>query len=364
MWLLENTVKDKLEAAYKQNIDLSSELYDKFDSIRADANILMQKSTVAVINIDGILTEKPDIIALIFGFGNTTYTEISDALLLVRDDDEVDSIQLNINSPGGEVAGLFSTLDILSSIDKPITALVNNLAASAAYAIAAKANKIIANNRAAMVGSVGVVASMFINDSIVSITSTNAPDKRPDVTTDEGKAIVRKNLDAIEALFIESIASGRNTTIEDVKNNFGRGAVLLADDAKSKNMLDNIMTVSVADLQKTNVGVTNMNLNELKTQHADVFAQAKNEGVEQERGRVKAHLILAEAYGANKIAFNAIKEGADITPELQAEYLAAGANRDSVKARVDDNPDAIVTEDKEENIADKIYTKLEERFNV
>ena len=363
MWLLENTVKDKLEAAYKQNLNISADMHEKYDN-RAEVNISTQKSNVAVITIDGILTERPDIIAQILGFGNTTYEEISDALAFARDNDDIDSIQLNINSPGGEVTGLFSTLDILSSINKPVIAVVDNLAASAAYAIAAQADKIIANNRAATVGSVGVVASMFINDSIVSITSTNAPDKRPDVTTEEGKAVVRKNLDAIEALFIESIASGRNTTIEDVKNNFGRGAVLLADDAKSKNMLDNIMTVSVADLQKTNVGATSMNLEDLKPQHADVFVQAKNEGVKQERERVKAHLILAEAYNANDIAFKAIKEGADITPTLQAEYLAVGANKKAIEARVDDNPEAVTSKAKEANIADKLYTKLEERFNV
>lgn len=363
MWLLENTVKDKLEAAYKQNIELSADMHNKFDSIRADTNILNKQTTVAVITIDGVLTEKPDFIAQIFGFGNTTYAEISDALLFARDNDDIDSIQLNINSPGGEVAGLFSTLDILSSIDKPVTALVGNMAASSAYAIAAQANKIIANNRAAMVGSIGVVATMLISDKVVSIASTNAPDKRPDVTTDEGKAVVRKNLDAIETLFIESIATGRKTTIDDVKNNFGRGAMLLADDAKTKNMLDDIMTVSGAKLQ-TNVGVKTMKLEDLKTQHADVFAQAKKEGVEQERERVKAHLILAEAYDANDIAFKAIKEGVDMTPTLQAEYLAAGANKKAIADRVDDNPEAVTSEVKEANIADKLYTKLEERFNV
>jgi len=364
MWLLENTVKDKLEAAYKQNIELSADMHNKFDSIRADANILNKQTTIAVITIDGILTEKPDIIAQIFGFGNTTYAEISDALLFARDNDDVDSIQLNINSPGGEVAGLFSTLDVLSSIDKPVTALVGSMAASAAYAIAVQADKIVANNRAAMVGSIGVVATMFISDDIVSIASTNAPDKRPDVTTDEGKAVVRKNLDAIEALFIESVAKGRNTTIDDVKNNFGRGAVLLADAAKSKNMIDDIITFSGAELQKTNVEATTMNLDELKTKHADVFAQAKNEGVKQERERVKAHLILAEAYKANDIAFKAIKEGVEITPVLQAEYLAAGANKKAIEDRADDNPEAVTSEAKEESMADKIYTKLEERLNV
>lgn len=364
MWLLENTVKDKLESAYKQNLELSADVYDKLNAIRADANVLTKQISTAIITIDGVLTQKPNFLALLLGLDNTIYADISDALISARDNEDVDSIQLNINSPGGEAEGLFNTLDILSSIDKPITAVVD-LAASAAYAIAAQADQIIAKNRAVMVGSIGVVATIVIDDDIIDITSTNAPDKRPDVTTEEGKKVVRNNLDAVEALFIESIANGRNTTIDDVKNNFGRGAILLADDAKSKNMIDDIMTFPGAKSQKTdNLGVKTMNLEDFKAQHSDIFAQAKKEGVEQERERVKAHLILAEAYNANEIAFKAIKEGVSITPTLQAEYLAAGANRENIKARADDNPDAVVTETKEENIADKLYTKLEERLNV
>lgn len=193
----------------------------------------------ATIRVDGILTKRPSLLAMFFG-GNTSYDSIGAALKSADADPSVSDIVLHIDSPGGEVDGLFSLLDVMGTITKPMSAKAEN-ATSAAYAIACAAGKIQATNAGARFGSVGVVANIFVENDMVTVTSTQAPDKRPDVRTDAGRATVRKHLDDLHGLFAKAIARGRSTTVARVNADFGRGGVVLAHEAKQLGMIDDIL---------------------------------------------------------------------------------------------------------------------------
>ncbi|TOL42864.1 serine peptidase, partial [Vibrio parahaemolyticus] len=67
-------------------------------------------------------------------------------------------ICLDIDSPGGEVAGCFDLVDLIYELrgKKPIYAILSENAYSAAYAIASAADKIYVP-RTGGVGSVGVI---------------------------------------------------------------------------------------------------------------------------------------------------------------------------------------------------------------
>jgi ClpP class serine protease len=72
-------------------------------------------------------------------------------------DDNVRAIVLNIDSPGGSI---FGTEELFNKImaargSKPITAVVNSVAASAAFWIASAADEIVITP-GGMIGSVGV----------------------------------------------------------------------------------------------------------------------------------------------------------------------------------------------------------------
>ncbi len=83
-----------------------------------------------------------------------------------------------------------------------------------------------------------------------------------------------------------------------------------------------------------------MDLKTLQAQHPDVYTAAGQQGVDQERVRVTAHLTMGEASGDNKTAFAAIKDGSEMTATLQATYMTAGMNRNDVANRQDDDADA------------------------
>lgn len=298
---------------------------------------------VAEIAIDGVLTKTPDLFAMLFGGGNTAYVDIVASLREAEANPSIKRIVLNVSSGGGSVDGLFDTLAALESVSKPMTAKAS-LAASAAYAIASMASKIEATNAAAEFGSIGVAARYFVYDDEVNITSTDAPNKRPDVTTEEGKAVVREELDAIHELFVDAIARGRKTTAENVNANFGRGGVLLAGEAKRRGMVDSVAKPrlrAVADAESEVVAeqqqepivsaITeesfSMNLSELKSKHPDTYKELCAEVLAGERDRVAGHVTLGRQSGDHETMFAAIADGTGFTAAVQAKYLAAGMNR-------------------------------------
>lgn len=80
---------------------------------------------IAIIPVHGPLSKRSGVFDSFFGF--TSYELLSDLLGQALDDSEVNAILLDIDSPGGEVAGLFDLADeIFSARDqKPIWAVAN-----------------------------------------------------------------------------------------------------------------------------------------------------------------------------------------------------------------------------------------------
>jgi len=356
MWLLAASIRQQIEQAQKAAVIPAAEQQIEYEArIMAASSadtprIMSVAGNNAEIAITGTLTNRPSFMAFMFGGGNTTYAEIISAIAIAEQDDSIENIDLNIDSPGGTVAGLFDTLAAIQAAKKPIRAVVSNMAASAAFAIAVQADEVIATNQAAMFGSVGIVANLFIDDEIVTITSTDAPKKAPDASTKKGQAIVREELDALHEIFVEAIAGGRGTTVDKVNAEFGQGATLLAGEALKRGMVDKVAETSlrvVASADSTTTAksgtkpeASKMDLITLKAQHADVYAAVMQEGANQERDRVSAHLTMGEASGDMKTAMTAISDGSAMTAALQATYMAAGMNRQDVSNRQEDDNNA------------------------
>jgi ClpP class serine protease len=248
MWLLETETRNEMRHAEKHGMTPTAAERDEFvayvgsSSGSQGSRILKYSGSTAEISISGILTKSHSIIAWMLGYGNTSYPEIASALTSANSNPDIKNITLNVDSPGGHFDGLFDALAAIQAVSKPITTVVSNLAASAAYAIVGQADKIVAKNRAARVGSIGVVATFYVDDHEVEITSTGAPQKRPDVKTKAGISMVREELDAMHDLFVDSIAKGRGKTVETINAEFGQGATLLADEALKRGMIDAIAT--------------------------------------------------------------------------------------------------------------------------
>lgn len=358
-WLIHDDIFREMERAHSAGFIVSAEQQRQHEERNAQTAEGMPRNLkiagdVAEIRIEGALTNKPDFFAWYFGGGNTTYQQIQQALAIAAVDPSVKRCVLRVDSPGGHVHGLFDTLAALDAFKKPMS-VVAAQAQSAAYALAAVSGKIEATNEAAPIGSIGVAARFFVSDSMVDITSTEAPNKRPDVTTDEGKATVRKELDDIHDMFVDAIAHGRKVTAERVNQKFGRGATLLAREAKKLGMVDRIAQAALRPVDTSDgpseeedpidaaasggaaEKANTMDIELFQKQHPEVYAAVLNAGVTQERKRVSAHLKLAKSTGAVDVAYAAIASGASTMDEdVHADYLSAAMNRRDQATRQSD----------------------------
>ena len=347
-WFLESEMRRRFEAAEESGFlptaDQQRQVAEAFDGGVVDLSgtpLMVKADNVAEINVVGVLTNRPDFLAFLIGGGNTTYTELAGALRSADADPSVERIVMNIDSPGGSVAGFFDFIQVMRQVETEIVARSGTLVASAAYGIASQADRIEATNVGAMFGSVGVVITDYVDESEVTVTSTEAPEKRPDISTEEGVASVRRHLDAVHEKFAGAIAQGRNTTLENVNANFGRGAVLLAEEAEARGMIDCVAECSsrMNSSNATSTEVTTLTLEELQAQHPELYTQAVKTGETQERDRVTAHLVAGEACGDLSIAVKAIKDGADMSQTLNAEYLAASMRKEDISDRAGDEAD-------------------------
>lgn len=290
-----------LEAAHADRLygmPVSTEEYNKAKAaLRPSEKIYSSQDGVLNINVLGYLAWNRNPWAVYCGYDSTGYSDIIEALDYAEKSDKIYQVNLIIDSPGGEVKGLFALLDRLDNFQKPVTSLVDS-ACSAAYAIASKGKEIIALSASSQVGSIGVVTTMYSFSCEHTICSTEAPDKRPDPSTDEGKQKIRAYLDQIHELFAGHIASGRGITVDKVNSDYGRGAVFLASSALSSGLIDFV-----------------------KDQKEESEALSYDEGVSAERNRVISHLSLAETSGDFKTALEAIKAGSEVTAELTQKHM-------------------------------------------
>lgn len=389
IWLLEQTVGAQFERATAEGFTLTAEQRAEYTANYYAAQdgdtprLLTLAGNQAEIRIAGVITKAPDLMAFLFGGGNTTYSDIIAALASADANPDVSEIILSIDSPGGTIDGLFDAIAAIRNTSKPTRAVVHNMAASAAFGLAAQADTIEAANAAARIGSVGVAASFQIYDDEVTITSTEAPDKRPDVTTDAGKAVVRKELDGLHDLFVGAIAEGRGTTAEKINADYGRGATLLAGEAVQRGMIDSIQATKLAVVSSdepasinepaatgdNNPEAETMDINTLRAQHPDTYAAVLQAGIDQERVRVSAHVTMAKASGDTETALDAIKSGREYDAAVQAEYMAAGMNRASLAASAADDGAAAAALDgaaagEAPNESDQVVAMVAQSFGV
>lgn len=193
----------------------------------------------------------------IFRYANL-FTEISGATstgVLARDiqtaldNDYVRGIVLEINSPGGEATGINELAKLIraGAKRKRIVAYGGGNVASGAYWMGSAASEIVIDDTAVL-GSIGVVMSYTDTRKrdeksdvrTVDIVSSQSPDKRIDPNTDEGRAKVQALVDSLASVFVAAVADYRKTTTEKVLSDFGRGGVLIGEQAIKAGMADRI----------------------------------------------------------------------------------------------------------------------------
>lgn len=205
------------------------------------------RNGVAVVPMIGTVFPRSSMIGA--STGGTSLDALMHDLRVAETTGDVQRHVLLVDSPGGVVSHVGEAADMLRSLSKPVTAFVAGMGASLAYWLASQASELVLD-RAASVGSIGVVASSSRQEGpdqsgrrSYEIVSSSAPMKRPDLSTEEGRAAVQAEVDAIEAVFLADVAAGRRVSVDQVRERFGRGAMVPAARAVEAGMADRIGTL-------------------------------------------------------------------------------------------------------------------------
>jgi ClpP class serine protease len=174
-----------------------------------------KRGCVAVIPVCGPIFRYADMFTELCG--GATVDAIAKDLTTALDDDSVDAIVLEIDSPGGQAAGIGELAAMIrdGTKRKPIIGYTSAHACSAAYWIAAACSEVVAAPTA-ILGSIGVVLAYPTKGDgkkSVEFVSSQSPNKRPDPSTEKGRSEVQRTVDDLATLFIAAVADYRGLQV-------------------------------------------------------------------------------------------------------------------------------------------------------
>jgi signal peptide peptidase SppA len=207
---------------------------------------------IALVPVYGLLTQRGGFVDL--SEPTTSMSALASTITKFAAMPSVAAIVLDVDSPGGSVYGVQELGDaIYAARDaKPVVAVANSLAASAAYWVASQASEFYAAP-GAEVGSIGVymihanVAEALKQDG-VEVTLISAGKYKTEMSefgplAADARAHQQSSIDQYYDAFIRAVARGRGTTQKAVREGMGQGRVLLPDGAKAERMIDGVRTL-------------------------------------------------------------------------------------------------------------------------
>lgn len=218
---------------------------------------------VAHVQISGTLVNKLGRIDSYSGMMG--YDGIVSRMAAAFADRDVNAILLDMDSPGGEVAGCFDLADMVFAMNarnggKPIYAHVGEMACSAAYAIASAADKIWIP-RTGIAGSIGVIIVHFdqsksLQDRGISVTVVRAGSRKArgnpyEALDDETLAELQAQIDEVHSIFAGTVSRNRGLSVQNVMDTEAK--VYIGQEAVNMGLADNVGSLSEcwADLMRT-----------------------------------------------------------------------------------------------------------------
>jgi len=212
---------------------------------------------IAVLPLYGVITQRGNMIEDVSGPGSVSTQKFAAALRQALADESVSQILIDIDSPGGSVYGVAELADeiVAARAQKPIIAIANSLAASAAYWIGCSASEFYVTP-GGEVGSIGVWQAHFdysqalaaegVTPTLISAGTYKVEGNPYAPLEPEAQAFMQSRVDDYYLTFSKAVAKGRGVPIAQVRNGMGQGRVLGADAALEQNMVDGIVTLDEA----------------------------------------------------------------------------------------------------------------------
>lgn len=304
---------------------------------------------IAVIPIHGTLVKRT--LGLEAASGLMSYQDIGAMLNAALAEPGIAGILLDVDSSGGEVSGSFELARRVreATAVKPVWAVANDVAFSAAYAIASSADRIVVTETGG-VGSIGVIA-LHVDQSVKDAndgyryTAVTAGRHKNDFSpheplTDAARSELQAEVDRLYDIFVGHVAAMRGLSESAVRAT--EAALYFGPNATAAGLADAVGTLD-ATLAEFSAYLSS------RGRRAPPARSLARPGATQENvmsleetemiGVDQAAVMVAEARREVTQSAQAIAEMCLIAgcPERAAEFLAAGLSEAQVRrALLDD----------------------------
>lgn len=252
----------KLAAA----VELSPERIEAMQKLAPKAATEVSPSgggKVAIIPLQGVITPRGGLISLLTGGSPFGLNGFRQELREAASDEEVASIILAIDSPGGLVDLVPETAAEVAAIGahKRIVAVAHTEICSAAYWIASQAAEMV-GTPSGRIGSIGVFLcheeiSRMAEEMGVTLTTFRfgrfkAEGNPFEVLSDDAKEHLQEVVDTAGGMFVNAVAAGRGVSAADVEANYGEGRAFYATRAVEMGLADRVATIEQVIAEMTN----------------------------------------------------------------------------------------------------------------
>ncbi|MEW5727229.1 MAG: S49 family peptidase [Pseudomonadota bacterium] len=278
------------------------------------AELAVTPDGIAIVPVVGTLVSRSGYLGAASGL--TAYSDIAESIEAAATDPGIRAILLDVDSSGGEVGGLFDLVDhiqaIRSQCGKPIWAVADEAALSAAYAIACTADRLYVT-QTGEVGSIGVVAvhrdeSGADTQAGLAWTFVHAGACKVDGNphqplSDSARASLQADVDSLYGRFVDLVAKCRKASPGVIRAT--EATVYRGNQAVAAGLADKVGTLRVA--------------------LADLGAVLASASVPSPVLSKPKETIMSEQTGDIPVTAAAPQVEADLEQRLRAEYAEISA---------------------------------------
>lgn len=249
---------------------------------------------VAIIPLMGVIAPRMD--AMTRFSGGTGCDSFGARFDEAMDNDDVGTVVIHIDSPGGSVQGVpeLAAKMFARRGEKRVLAVADGLMASAAYWIGANADEIVITP-SGLIGSIGVFAihtevsraedAAGITRSVLFAGRFKAEGNMHEPLSDDAREHMQERIDQFYGMFVQAVARARGVSEEAVRTGFAEGSVVTSLRAVEDGLADRVATFEdvISEL-----GVAPASLRE-----ARATEEAEQQGEPEELAPVALELVPA-----------------------------------------------------------------------
>jgi capsid assembly protease len=239
-----------------------------------------RRGAVALVPLYGVMTQRADLFTEMSGMASTETVgrQIDEAAA----DRGVEVIVMDIDSPGGSVFGVPELADKVAAAakQKKVIAVANSLAASGAYWVASQASELVVT-QSGEIGSVGVYMMHVDRSEEIKamgrvVTFVSAGERKTALAPTQplstvGRQQLEELVQGTYGQFVRAVAKGRNVSQTRVREGFGRGGMVLAENAVEEGMADRVASLDQV-LARYGVSLADVAPNATAPEHSDRHA--------------------------------------------------------------------------------------------